>query len=106
MRQNGPRVFGIHAFTGTRMAWLALEDRVVVADEIWGLFGLGLAPFVDYGGAWYADELPRLGGDIGVSLRIGPTRSARNAVGEIAVGYRFGEGLSGRRWGVTIRKVY
>ncbi|OLB13212.1 MAG: hypothetical protein AUH07_06730 [Gemmatimonadetes bacterium 13_2_20CM_70_9] len=105
VRQNGPRVFGIHAFTGTRMVWLALEDRVVVADEIWGLFGLGVAPFFDYGGAWYADELPRLDGDIGVSLRIGPTRSARAAVGEIAVGYRFGQGLSGRRWGVTIRKV-
>ena len=105
-RQNGPRVFGIHAFTGTRMAWLALEDRVVVADEIWGLFGLGVAPFFDYGGAWYANELPRLDGDIGVSLRIGPTRSARAAVGEIAVGYRFGEGVTGRRWGLTIRKAY
>src|SRR2546430_12431213 len=31
--QNGPRVFGIHEFTGTRMAWLALEDRLLVRSE-------------------------------------------------------------------------
>src|SRR5205823_3747014 len=48
--QNGPRVFGIHQFTGWRMAWLGLEDRILVADEAWGLMGVGLAPFFDYGG--------------------------------------------------------
>jgi len=32
LTQNGPRVFGIHEFTGTHMAWLALEDRVLVAE--------------------------------------------------------------------------
>src|SRR3989442_3917078 len=56
--QNGPRVFGIHEFTGTHMAWLALEDRVLVADDLWGLMGVGVAPFLDYGGgpvsAWPA----------------------------------------------------
>src|SRR5207244_3251424 len=70
------------------------------------LVARGVAPFFGYGGAWYANELPRLDGDIGVSVRIGPTRSARAAVGEIAVGYRFGEGVTGRRWGLTIRKAY
>src|SRR2546428_11745910 len=42
--QNGPRVFGIHEFTGTRMAWLALEGRVVVTDGPVGLMGVGGAP--------------------------------------------------------------
>src|SRR5207253_8754319 len=56
LTQNGPRVFGIHEFTGTHMAWLALEDRVLVADNLWGLMGVGVAPFLDYGGAWYSDE--------------------------------------------------
>ena len=105
VRQNGPRVFGIHQFTGTRTAWLALEDRVLVADEVGGLFGLGVAPFVDYGGAWYADERPRLGGDVGVALRIGPTRAVRSDVAEIAIGYRFGAGFTGSRWGVAVRKA-
>ena len=102
--QNGPRVFGIHQFTGWRMAWLALEDRILVADEVWGLMGVGLAPFVDYGGAWYPTEAPRLGGDVGLSLRIGPTRAVRGDVAEFAVGYRFGQGFSGGRWGFAVRK--
>ncbi len=58
--QNGPRVFGAHAFTGTRMVWVAVENRVLVADDLWGLLGVGVAPFFDYGradagGAWERD---------------------------------------------------
>jgi hypothetical protein len=102
--QNGPRVFGIHQFTGTRMAWVALEDRVVLTNDLWGLMGVGLAPFLDYGGAWYADESPRLGGAVGLSLRIGPTRAVRGDVAEFAVGYRFGKGFTGSRWGLAVRK--
>jgi hypothetical protein len=102
--QNGPRVFGIHQFTGWRRAWLALEDRILVTDEAWGLMGVGLAPFFDYGGAWYPTEAPRLGGDVGLSLRIGPTRAVRGDVAEFAVGYRFGKGFTGSRWGFAVRK--
>ena len=108
---NGPRVYGIHEFTGTRRVWLALEDRVLVAPELWGLLGVGVAPFVDYGGAWYGagdspypGEPARLWGDVGVSLRLGPTRAVRGDVAEFAMGYRFGAGFSGRRWGFAIRK--
>ncbi|HEX4601209.1 MAG TPA: POTRA domain-containing protein [Gemmatimonadales bacterium] len=102
--RKGPRLFGIHAFTGTRMVWLAVEDRVLVADELWSLVGVGVAPFLDYGGAWYPDETARLGGDIGVALRIGPTRAIRGDVGEFAVGYRFGAGIVGSRWGLAVRR--
>lgn len=102
--QNGPRVFGIHQFTGTHMMWLALEDRVLVADELWGLMGVGIAPFFDYGGAWYPGEPTRLGGDAGVALRLGPTRAVRGDVAEFALGYRFGKGVTGGRWGFAIRK--
>src|SRR5256886_13937910 len=63
--QNGPRVFGIHEFTGTHMAWLALEDRLLVADELWGLLGVGGAPFLDYGGAWDEYGPPPLAADAG-----------------------------------------
>ena len=102
--QNGPRVFGIHQFTGSRMAWLALEDRILITDEAWGLMGVGVAPFVDYGGAWFPPEAPRLGGDVGLSLRIGPTRAVRGDVAEFALGYRFGQGFAGSRWGFAVRK--
>ena len=102
--QNGPRVFSIHQFTGTRSVWLALEDRVLIAEEVWGLAAVGVAPFFDYGGAWYTGDPSRLGGDVGLSLRFGPTRAVRGEVAEFAVGYRFGQGFTGSRWGVAIRK--
>ena len=102
--QTGPRLFGAHEFTGTHMSWLAVEDRILVSDEVWGLVGVGLAPFADWGGAWYADERARQGGDAGVALRLGPTRSVQGDVAEIAIGARFGQGFSGSRWAIAIRR--
>ena len=106
VEQRGPRLFGLHAFTGTRMTWFVLEDRMLVADDVLGLFAVGAAPFLEYGGAWYSDEPPRQVGDAGVSLRFGPTRSVRGDAAELAVGYRFGELVTGKRWGVTLRKGF
>lgn len=106
VEQRGPRLFGLHAFTGTRMTWFVLEDRILVIDEMLGLFALGAAPFVEYGGAWYSDQPRRQGGDAGVSLRFGPTRAVRGEAAELAVGYRFGDGVSGKRWGLTLRKGF
>jgi len=102
--QRGPRLFGIHEFTGTRTTLFVLEDRMLVADNILGLMAFGLAPFVDYGGAWYADQSPRQDGNTGVSLRFGPTRAVKGDVAELAVGYRFGPDMNGKRWALTIRK--
>jgi hypothetical protein len=104
--QRGPRLFGIHDFTGTRMTWLAFEDRLLLADNIFGLMALGVAPFVDYGGAWYGDEAVRQGGDAGLSLRFGPTRAVRGEAAELAFGYRFGQGVLGKRWAMTLRKGF
>jgi hypothetical protein len=98
---KGPRLFGAHAFTGTRMAWVAFEDRFVVKDEVWGLFGVGLGPYFDYGGAWWDYEPTRLGGDAGLALRLGPTRLTITDVGQFALGYRFGKGFTGRHWAFT-----
>jgi hypothetical protein len=102
LEQRGPRLFGAHAFTGSRMAWVVFEDRILVADDLWGLVGVGLAPFVDYGGAWYTDEAVRLGGDAGVALRLGPTRSVRGEAAEFAVGYRFG---ADEGWAIALRRA-
>ena len=101
--QRVPRLYGAHEFTGTRMAWLAFEDRILVADDLWGMVGLGLAPFVDYGGAWFADESARLGGNVGVALRFGPTRAVHGDAGELAVGYRFGVGTG---WALSLRRGF
>lgn len=104
--QRGPRLFGVHDFTGTRMVWLALEDRILLVDELWGLVGVGIAPFLDYGGAWYDDQAARLGGNVGLALRFGPTRAVRGEAAELAFGYRFGDpvAVKGKRWALTLRK--
>ena len=105
--QNGPRGFGAHAFTGTRLVYAMLEDRVVVADELWGLVGLGVAPYVEYGGAWYAErEAARLGGDAGLALRLGSPRSSRGDVAELDVSWRWGDGFTGSPWALTFRKSF
>jgi len=103
--QNGPRAFGAHAFTGTRRYWLVAEDRVLVLHSLLGLFGVGLAPFAEWGGAWYDAERPRTGGDVGLALRLGSTRSTRGEVTEISLGERFQRGYAGGRWAVTVREA-
>jgi hypothetical protein len=105
--QAGPRGFGAHAFTGTRLVYAMVEDRIVVVDELWGVIGVGLAPYLEYGGAWFAGlELPRTGGDVGMAVRLGSSRSVRGDVGEFDLSYRFGDGYTGRRWALTVRKSY
>ncbi len=103
---NGPRGYGAHVFTGTRRYWLVAEDRFLLASDFFSLLGLGVAPFVEWGGAWYGNERPRSGGDAGLSLRLGATRSTRGEVTEIALASRFG-GSPGvpRGWAVTIRQA-
>ena len=103
LEQRGPRLFGVHDFTGTRMMWLVFEDRLLLAEEMFGLVGVGVAPFLDYGGAWYGSD-SRLRGDVGLSLRFGPTRAVRGEAAEIAFGYRFGESVGPKRWALTLRK--
>ncbi len=105
--QNGPRGFGAHAFTGTRLVYAMVEDRVQVTDGLWGLVGVGVAPYVEYGGAWYAGrEAARLGGDIGLALRLGSPRSVRGDVAEFDISWRFGDGFTGSPWALTVRKSY
>ena len=103
--QRGPRLFGVHDFTGTRMTWFVLEDRIVVAEDVLGLMAAGIAPFLDYGGAWFGNESARQGGNAGISVRFGPTRAVRGEAAEFAFGYRFGQ-LRGKRWAITLRKGF
>jgi hypothetical protein len=104
---NGPRGFGAHAFTGTRLVYAMLEDRILVSDQLWGVVGLGLAPYLEYGGAWYGGQEPaRLGGDAGLALRIGSPRSVRGDVGEFAVSYRYRRFAGEGPWALTVRKSF
>jgi len=70
----GPRAFRQHAFTGDRAFFTSAEYRYTLTDELLKLSALGLAGFVDYGGAWYHGSRRRTGWDFGLGLRFGPTR--------------------------------
>lgn len=102
----GPRAFEPHAFTGDRGVWASLEHRAFVIDELFNLLGVGFAGFVDYGGAWFAGQAARFGGDIGAGIRFGSTRSAGPNVGRLDVAYRFGDGFEGRRWVVVFGRGF
>ncbi|MEJ2482670.1 MAG: hypothetical protein P8049_06035 [Gemmatimonadota bacterium] len=49
---RAPRSYDPHSFVGTRAVSGTIEYRWYVWDSLLGLFGLGFAGFVDYGGAW------------------------------------------------------
>ena len=95
---GGPRAFGPHSFSGTRTVWGTIEHRVFAIDEVLAVLGIGFAAFVDYGGAWYADEGVRKGGDVGFGFRIGPTRATGTNLGRFDLAYKFGDGVTGNRW--------
>jgi hypothetical protein len=102
----GPRAFEPHAFTGTRSLWGIAEHRVFLFDDLFGLLGLGVAGFVDYGGAWFGDQAARHGGDIGIGLRGGATSATGPNVGRLDLAYRFGDGITGSRWVVSFGTAY
>ena len=88
-----PRLWGPHAFIGTRTLHTTLEHRFYLVDNFANLTGIGVGAFIDYGGAWYADQDPRLGGNVGVTLFGGSTLSSFAQVMNANFGYRFGGGL-------------
>ncbi len=87
--RNGPRAFGIHSFTGDQAFFTTAEYRRLLLPRVAGLFAVGLAGFVDYGGAWWRDELRRTGTDVGVGLRFGFLRSPIGDLARIDVAWRF-----------------
>lgn len=104
-RRSGPRLFGAHAFTGTRLVWVTIEDRILIAEELYSMLGVGIAPFLDWGGIWFEDQSPRTGMNFGLAWRFGPTRATRGDPVEMAVGVRYGAGIQpGQRWAMSIRR--
>lgn len=90
-----PRLWGAHAFVGTGTLQATLEHRSYLVDNFANVIGLGVGAFVDYGGAWYPDQDPRLGGNFGVNIFVGSPLSSFAQVTNCMIGYRFGGGISG-----------
>lgn len=94
----GPRAFRQHAFTGDRAFFTSAEYRFTVTDEFLKLSALGLAGFLDYGGAWYHGTKRRTGWDFGAGLRFGPTRTTSVRNTRLDFAYRVGNDAQKGGW--------
>ena len=103
---SGPRAFGSHAFTGDRSFFATAEYRYTVADDLAGLMGLGVAGFVDYGGAWYSGSRRRTGWDAGIGLRIGASRSTDTPALRFDLARRFANDVEDAGWVITVGKGF
>ena len=73
---SGPRAFGSHAFTGDRSVFATAEYRYTVVEDLLNMVGLGVAGFVDHGGAWYAGSPEGWAGMRGWGSELGASRSS------------------------------
>ena len=103
---SGPRAFRSHAFTGDRSYFGTAEYRVTVVDDFLGQIGLGVAGFVDHGGAWYAGQPRRTGWDAGMGLRLGASRSTDTDALRFDLARRFANDAQGAGWVVTVGKGF
>jgi hypothetical protein len=103
---SGPRAFRSHAFTGDRTVFATAEYRVTVAEDFLGLMGLGIAGFVDHGGAWYAGTPRRLGWDAGLGLRLGASRANDTEALRFDLARRFGNDAQDGGWVLTVGKGF
>lgn len=98
----GLRAFRAHSYTGTRMFYTSAEIRHVFAREALGLFGMAVAAFVDYGGAWFPDEPRRSGWDAGFGIRAGINRSNDVDAFRIDLVYRFPSDVASPGWVLSL----
>ncbi len=100
------RAFPSHAFTGDRYYLVNGEYRYLMLPRFLGLFGLGVAGFVDHGGAWFDGMERRSGTDAGFGLRIGSIRSAGSIVGRLDFAYRFANDREPAGWVVSLGRGF
>jgi hypothetical protein len=84
----GPRGFQNHAFTGDRGLNTSAEYRYMAALDFLKVMDLGIATFVDWGGAWYHGSKRRTGWDTGIGIRVGPSRATDIDLSRIDLVYR------------------
>jgi hypothetical protein len=103
---TGPRAFGSHAFTGDRSVFVTAEYRYTIVDDLFNMMGLGIAGFVDHGGAWYSGSRRRLGWDAGVGLRVGASRSSVTDALRFDLARRFANDVESAGWVLTVGKGF
>ena len=102
----GPRAFSQHSFTGDREFFGTAEYRYTVSPELFKVVGVGLAAFVDHGGAWWSGEKRRSGWDFGVGLRLAASRAPDLETNRIDLAWRAAQpGMPGG-WVVAVGKGF
>jgi len=98
---TGLRGYEPHSFVGTRALWGTLEHRWYALPRILDQFGLALAGYFDFGGAWFADQDARWGSELGIGLRTSSRLASIAESGRIDLGYLLVPGLSGSRFVIS-----
>ena len=102
----GPRGFREHAFTGDRMYFGTAEYRYALANDFLRVVDVGLATFVDVGGAWYDGSPRRDGWDAGIGLRLGASRAPDLDANRIDLVYRSGNDREPSGWLLVVAKGF
>lgn len=84
----GPRGFPIHAFTGDRTYFTTAEYRYLFGEDLFKALDLGVAGFVDHGGAWWDTQARRTGTNLGLGLRLSASRAADANPTRLDLAYR------------------
>jgi hypothetical protein len=103
---RGPRGYGAHAFTGSRVVFGTVEWRWVIVPELGRIVGIGLATFADYGGAWFEGDARRTGESFGVGVRLDFTRSSDPSVVRIDLAHRSRTDNDPGGWAVVVGKGF
>ena len=103
---SGPRAFGVHSFTGNRAFFTTAEARRLIWPNVFGVVSLGVAAYVDYGGAWWSGSPERTGTDVGLGLRIAQTRSSQGIVSRVDLSWRFANDAVGSGWVVSLGRGF
>ncbi len=102
----GPRAFRQHAFTGDRAFFVTAEYRYGAAVDFLKVMDVGIATFVDHGGAWYRGSAMRTGWDMGVGLRLGASRAPDLEANRMDLVYRVGNDRESSGWVFVVGKGF
>jgi hypothetical protein len=103
---SGPRAFGVHSFTGNRAFFTTAEVRRLLFPRVFGLMGVGIAAYADYGGAWWSGSPVRTGTDVGIGLRIGQLRTTQAVVSRLDLSWRFANDAVDAGWIVSLGRGF
>ena len=103
---SGLRGYRNRSFAGSRSVLANIEDRFFLEPDFFHLFHLGWAVFLDAGtvapeGAGFRKAQFR--SDIGLGLRVSPSRSASGGVFRVDVAYALNDGPGSSRWVVSLK---